>query len=127
MGYFYVSITNNKGNVPTTDNRNIPLFHHCFTFILSSTRTVLYCYDYMYCTFRNPKFLCRLPYSRSIFHDIIRNFDSTLFDICFQKTTPCILVDSLYAGGVGFMIAKSHSRFYTFMPDPLLFHLHKMP
>ena len=63
----------------------------------------------MYRTLRNPEFLCCLPHRRPIFHDIIGNLDSPLFDICFQKTTPCILVVSLYAGGVGFMYEKSQS------------------
>lgn len=102
-------VTNNKGNVPIRDNRNIPLFNYCFIFILSSTRTVPYCYFCMYRTLRNPEFLCCLPHRRPIFHNIIGNLDSPLFDICFQKTTPCILVVSLYAGGAGFMYEKSQS------------------
>lgn len=85
MGYFYGSITNNKGNVPTTDNRNIPLFHHCFTFILSPTRTVLYCYYCMYRALAYPKLTGRLTNGRSVLNDIIRNFHSPFFNIISHK------------------------------------------
>ena len=42
----------------------------------------------MYSAFRHPKCLGCLPHSGIGFNDIIRNADSTLFNVILQKNTP---------------------------------------
>lgn len=53
----------------------------------------------MYRAFWHTKLFCRLPDRGTIFNNVIPDLYGTLLDIWFQKTTPWILVDSLYAGG----------------------------
>ena len=56
----------------------------------TSSSTVLYCYNRMYCTLTNPKFLRGLAHSGFMFDDIICNFYCPLLNIIFHKNNPCI-------------------------------------
>lgn len=52
--------------------------------------TVLYCYNRMYRTLTNSKFLRGLTHSGFMFDDIICNFYCPLLNIIFHKNNPCI-------------------------------------
>ena len=52
--------------------------------------TVLYCYNHMYRTLTNPKFLCGLTHSGFMFDDIICDFYCPLLNVIFHKNNPCI-------------------------------------
>ena len=56
----------------------------------TSSSTVLYCYNRMYRTLTNPKFLRGLAHSGFMFDDIICNFYCPLLNIIFHKNNPCI-------------------------------------
>ena len=51
---------------------------------------VLYCYNHMYRTLTNPKFLRGLAHSGFMFDDIICNFYCPLLNVIFHKNNPCI-------------------------------------
>lgn len=51
----------------------------------TSSSTVLYCYNRMYRRFAHAKILCRLPYGRTLFHNVCTNFNCPFFNIWFQK------------------------------------------
>ena len=50
-----------------------------------SSPTVLYCYNHMYRTFADSKFLCSLTHSSFVFNNIACNFHCPFFDIIFQR------------------------------------------
>ena len=52
----------------------------------------------MYRTLTDPKLLCRLSHSSTIFYNIIRNLHGSLFNIIFQKNPPANIVFTMYAG-----------------------------
>lgn len=56
----------------------------------TSSSTVLYCYNRMYRTLTNPKFLRSLTHSGFMFDDIICNFYCPLLNVIFHKNNPCI-------------------------------------
>ena len=56
----------------------------------TSSSTVLYCYNRMYRTLTNSKFLRGLAHSGFMFDDIICNFYCPLLNIIFHKNNPCI-------------------------------------
>ena len=56
----------------------------------TSSSTVLYCYNRMYRTLTNPKFLRGLAHSGFMFDDIICNFYCPLLNVIFHKNNPCI-------------------------------------
>lgn len=56
----------------------------------TSSSTVLYCYNRMYRTLTNPKFLRSLAHSGFMFDDIICNFYCPLLNVIFHKNNPCI-------------------------------------
>lgn len=56
----------------------------------TSSSTVLHCYNRMYRTLTNPKFLCGLTHSGFMFDDIICDFYCPLLNVIFHKNNPCI-------------------------------------
>ena len=56
----------------------------------TSSSTVLYCYNRMYRTLTNSKFLRGLAHSGFMFDDIICNFYCPLLNVIFHKNNPCI-------------------------------------
>ena len=61
----------------------------------------------MYRTLTDPKLLCRLSHSSTIFYNIICNLHGSLFNIIFQKNPPANIVFTMYAERLQVMLSPS--------------------
>ena len=89
--------------------------------IRCSTKTVLFCYDRMYCGLTDSKVLGRVPNGGVVFHDVKGQAPGPLFDILSHAYHSHRLLGEVYAMGKGIYDASRAFILRTFWSGSTLF------